>query len=55
MEGVVEDANRNKVAEFKTNELGMGKFGFMPIPGMKYYARVKDNREMEKKIEASED
>jgi hypothetical protein len=39
------------VAEFKTNELGMGKFVFMPIPGMKYYARVKDNREMEKKIE----
>ena len=51
MEGIVEDAHGNKGAEFKTNNLGMGKFVFMPVPGMKYFARIKDNRDVEKKVE----
>ncbi|MBO6222359.1 MAG: hypothetical protein J6N56_01090 [Bacteroidales bacterium] len=51
VEGIVEDENGTKVAEFKTNEIGMGKFVFMPVPGMKYFARIKDNRDVEKKIE----
>ncbi len=51
VEGIVEDAHGNKVAEFKTNNLGMGKFVFMPVPGMKYFARIKDNRDVEKKVE----
>ncbi|MBQ3382852.1 MAG: hypothetical protein IJG54_05940 [Bacteroidales bacterium] len=51
IEGDVVDANGTKVAEFKTNKLGMGKFVFMPVPGMKYYARIRDSRDVEKRIE----
>ncbi|MBQ4198085.1 MAG: hypothetical protein II659_09630 [Bacteroidales bacterium] len=50
-EGEILDDNNTKVAEFKTNELGMGKFVFTPYPGRKYYARIKDNREVEKRVD----
>ena len=50
VEGEVLDNRNNKVAEFKTNKLGMGKFSFIPVPGSSYYARIKDAREVEKRV-----
>ena len=50
VEGEILDNSDNKVAEFKTNKLGMGKFSFIPVQGAKYYARIKDTRDVEERV-----
>ena len=50
VEGDILDNRDNKVASFKTNSLGMGKFSFAPVPGSSYYARIKDTRDVEKRV-----
>ena len=50
VEGEILDSKDNKVASFKTNKLGMGKFSFVPVPGGSYYARIKDTRDVEKRV-----
>lgn len=50
VEGEIMDNKDNKVASFKTNKLGMGKFSFIPVPGASYYARIKDTRDVEKRV-----
>ena len=49
--GEIVDENNNKVSEFETNSLGMGKFRFRPVPGMRYYALVKDGADIDKKMD----
>ena len=51
VEGEILDNNNNKVADFKTNSLGMGKFSFVPVSVLSYYARIRDARGVEKRIE----
>lgn len=50
VEGDILDNKDNKVASFKTNKLGMGKVSFVPYPGGSYYARIKDTRDVEKRV-----
>ncbi|AKQ47119.1 hypothetical protein TH63_18090 [Rufibacter radiotolerans] len=41
-QGSVFDQDGQKVADFKTLKFGMGRFGFKPLPGKKYQARLKN-------------
>ncbi|MBR4801608.1 MAG: hypothetical protein IK041_02230 [Bacteroidales bacterium] len=50
VEGEILDNKNNKVADFKTNSLGMGKVSFVPVSGISYYARIKDTRDVEKRV-----
>ena len=37
IKGIIEDGNNNKVAEFESNDLGMGKVNLIPEAGKTYY------------------
>lgn len=38
LSGYIENAKKEKVAQFSTEQFGMGAFAFMPLPGEKYVA-----------------
>ncbi|QHL88069.1 TonB-dependent receptor plug domain-containing protein [Nibribacter ruber] len=42
LQGGIYDQTGKKVADFKTQKFGMGRFGLVPQKGMTYQARVKD-------------
>ncbi|MGV3539721.1 MAG: TonB-dependent receptor plug domain-containing protein [Rufibacter sp.] len=44
VEGAVFDEAGAKVADFKSLKLGMGRFGFMPVAGKTYQARLQDEK-----------
>lgn len=52
--GEVFTSKGEKVAEFETNDIGMGSFVFTAEPGKKYYAVVTDEREVTEKINLPE-
>ncbi|GAA4309636.1 TonB-dependent receptor plug domain-containing protein [Nibribacter koreensis] len=43
VKGAVFDQTGKKAADFSTLKFGMGRFGFVPQPGMQYQARVKNS------------